>query len=120
MLRKLEPDERLVLRTLREEGAIMVINEIIRISWNSQRADKSAVGAMNRPLRLAGGVCPKVSSAPTGGRGILSMCIIGPLQCDGQGGQTPEAHICAPACGSWNQLHAWHTPQQRIESHVSF
>ena len=30
------------------------LNEIIRISINALRADKSAVGAINRPLPMAG------------------------------------------------------------------
>jgi hypothetical protein len=35
----------------------MIFNKIIRISINALRADKSAVGAMNRPLQVSGVVC---------------------------------------------------------------
>jgi hypothetical protein len=98
----------------------MVNDKIIRTGKNPARADKAAVGAINRPLQGVGVEYSIALSIPAGVRSSLLLCIIGPLQRDGQGGQTPEAHICAPACRSWYQLHSWHTPQQRIESHVSF
>jgi len=37
----------------------MNIDHIMRIAEQVPRADKSAVGAINRPLQVAGGVCYK-------------------------------------------------------------
>jgi hypothetical protein len=37
--------------------AIMNINEIMKPSENMQKADKSAVGTINRPLRMSGVLC---------------------------------------------------------------
>jgi len=41
----------------------MTFHKIIRISEKPRRADKSAVGTINRPLRLAGLVCSSTLSA---------------------------------------------------------
>ncbi len=38
-------------------GAIMNIDEIIRIAKTPLKADKSALGAINRPLRMSGLIC---------------------------------------------------------------
>jgi len=38
-------------------GAIMVFNKIIGVLGNPLRADKSAMGAINRPLLMAGLIC---------------------------------------------------------------
>jgi hypothetical protein len=56
----------------------MHINEIIQTWKNPERADKSAVGTINRPLQVAGVVCSMAQSAPMVVRFILFICIIVP------------------------------------------
>jgi len=55
----------------------MYIEEIIGIMGHLRRADKSAVGAINRPLQWAGVVCTMAWSAPTEGRRSLFHGMIG-------------------------------------------
>jgi len=61
----------------------MQFHEIIRIAETPPRADKAAVGAINRPLQGAGVVCSMASLAPTDDRFNLLKGIIAPLRVAG-------------------------------------
>jgi hypothetical protein len=59
-------------------GLIMDFNFLIGISKNPPRADKSALGAINRPLQL---VCLQLFLASAGRRALTNGKVISTIDC---------------------------------------